>query len=126
MPVAWPAGLPFGVWRPAYAVQSLGLPPMTSQMQSGKTRMRRQYTRRVATLGYGWRFSVSELATFRSFVTNDLGDGTAEFDMPIWIASAGAYQTRTVQIRGGTSGIAEKPQGVDQTLVSCTLDVQGL
>jgi hypothetical protein len=126
MAVPWPNGLPYTVSRGAYAVQSLGLPPVQSPMQSGKTRMRRQYTLRVATLSYGWEFTASDLAAFRAFMRDPTGEGTAEILLPTWIESAQAYQPRVVQIQKGVAGLSEKKIGVQRTLVSCVLDVQNL
>lgn len=126
MAVAWPANLPYAVAQGAYAVQSLGMPPMQSPMQSGKTRMRRQYTLRVATVAYGWEFTARELAVFRRFARDDTGDATSEIMLPTWIESAQAYEPRVVQIQKGLSGISEKKMGFDRTMISCVLDVQNL
>lgn len=126
MPVPWPANLPYAVSQGAYAVQSLGMPPMQSPMQSGKTRMRRQYTLRVATLAYGWEFTAAQLVAFRAFLGDTTGDGTAEITLPTWIETLQAYQPRTVQIQKGVAGVSEKKLGFDRTLVSCVLDVQNL
>ncbi|WP_132254742.1 hypothetical protein [Methylobacterium segetis] len=126
MPVSWPADLSYAVSQQAYAVQALDLPPMKSPMQSGKTRMRRQYTLRIATLGYGWEFTSTELARFRSFIANEAGAGTAEITLPVWIESAQTYASRQVRIRDGASGVSERKLGFDRTLVSCVLEVQSL
>lgn len=126
MAVAWPANLTYAVSRGAYAVQSLGLPPLQSPMQSGKTRMRRQYTLRVAMLAYGWEFTASDLAVFRAFMKAPTGDGTADILLPTWIETAQAYEPRIVQIQKGASGVSEKKLGIQRTLVSCILDVQNL
>lgn len=124
MAAPWPTGLPFFVARQAYAVQALGQAPMSSPMQSGKIRQRPQFTSRVSRLGYGWIFSRPDLATFRSFVADTLGDGAGEFVLPLWIEPAGDYQNRTVMIREGAGGISERKLGFDRTLVSCVLDVR--
>lgn len=126
MAVPWPASLTYAVAQGAYAVQALGMPPLQSPMQSGKTHMRRQYTLRVATLSYGWEFTAAELAVFRDFLRDTTGDGTAEILLPTWIESAQAYQPRVVQIQKGISGVSEKKMGFDRTIVSCVLDVQNL
>ncbi|KQO87342.1 hypothetical protein ASF33_02410 [Methylobacterium sp. Leaf92] len=126
MPAPWPANLTFAVSQQAYAVQALGQAPLASPMQSGKIRQRPQYTLRISRLAYGWEFTAAELGSFRDFVAHTLGDGAAEFVMPIWIESAQAYQNRTVMIREGASGISERKMGFDRTLVSCVLDVRNL
>ena len=126
MAASWPANLSFFVARQAYAVQALGQAPMASPMQSGKIRQRPQYTLRIARVAYGWEFTSAELAVFRDFVARTLGDGAAEFVMPIWIEAAQAYQNRTVLIREGAGGISERKLGFDRTLVSCVLDVRNL
>lgn len=126
MAASWPANLSFFVARQAYAVQALGQAPMASPMQSGKIRQRPQYTLRISRLGYGWIFDPNELAVFRSFIANTLGDGAAEFVMPVWSEPAGDYLSRTVMIREGAGGISERKLGFDRTLVSCVLDVRNL
>ncbi len=126
MAAPWPSNLPFFVARQAYAVQALGQAPMASPMQSGKIRQRRQYTLRISRLGYGWIFGPSDLAVFRSFVADTLGDGAAEVVMPIWIEPASSYQDRPVMIREGAAGVSERKIGFDRTLVSCVLDVRNL
>ena len=126
MPATWPTGLTYLTSRSVYAVQALGQAPLKSQAQSGRTRQRPQYTLRISTLTYGWEFRPGELARFRAFVAGDLGDGTAEFTMPVWIETAQAYQPRTVLIRDASAGIQERKLGPDRTLVSCSLDVRNL
>lgn len=126
MPAPWPTDLPFFVARSAYAVQALGQAPLASPMQSGKIRQRPQFTSRISRLGYGWVFGRPDLAKFRSFVADTLGDGAAEFVLPLWIETAGDYQNRTVMIREGAGGITERKIGFDRTLVSCVLDVRNL
>ena len=126
MAAAWPAGLPYFVARQAYGVQALGQQPRSSQMQSGKVRMRPQFTLRISRLSYGWVFTPADLATFRAFVSDTLGDGTGEFTLPVLIRPPGDYQSRTVQIVNAAAGIAEKLVGVERTLVTCALDVRNL
>lgn len=126
MVATWPAGLPYAVSQQAYGVTQAGQQPMASQMQSGKVRMRPQFTLRIARLSYGWEFTSAQLATWRAFLRDTLGDGTGEFTMPVWIESTNSYETRTVQIVNGAYGVSEKKQGHNLTLVSCNLDVRNL
>ena len=63
---------------------------------------------------------------WRNFLNVTLGSGTGDFTLPLWIQSARAYQTRTVQIVNGAYGVTEKAMGFDMTLVSCSLDVRNL
>ncbi|CAO4179408.1 Phage tail protein [Methylorubrum aminovorans] len=126
MPASWPANLTYSVSQQAYAVQALGQAPLASPMQSGKIRQRPQYTLRISRVAYGWEFKAAELGVFRNFIASTLGEGAAEFTLPLWIESAQAYQTRTVMIREGAGGISERKLGFDRTLVSCVLDVRNL
>jgi hypothetical protein len=126
MAASWPAGLPSAVSAQAYGITAYGQQPLASQVQSGKIRQRPQFTLRISRLSYGWEFTGAQLATWRSFLRDTLGDGTGEFTMPVWIESASAYQTRTVQIVNGSAGVAEKKQGFNLTLVTCSLDVRNL
>lgn len=124
MAAVWPPGLPYIASRQVYAVQALGQAPMTSPVQSGKIRQRPQFTLRIAQVAYGWEFKSADLGTFRSFLNDTLGEGTAEFTLPTWIEPINAYQDRIVQIRGGASGINERKIGFARTLVSCVLNIR--
>ncbi|WP_018261883.1 hypothetical protein [Methylobacterium sp. WSM2598] len=126
MAASWPAGLPYFVARQAYGVQALGQQPLSSQVQSGKIRMRPQFTLRISRLSYGWILTAPNLSVFHEFVADMLGEGTGEFTIPLWIETAGTYQSRMVQIVGASSGIAEKKVGLERTLVTCQLDVRNL
>ncbi|KMO20385.1 hypothetical protein [Methylobacterium platani] len=126
MPASWPAGLPYAVSAQAYGVTNSGPAPVASQAQSGKIRMRPQFTLRISRLSYGWEWTDAQLAVWRAFLRDTLGDGTGEFTMMVWIQSARAYQTRTVSIVGGSDAVAEKSAGFDRTLVTCNLDVRNL
>lgn len=126
MPASWPNGLPFAVSGQAYGVANAGLAPVASQAQSGKIRMRPQFTLRIARLSYGWEWTDAQLAVWRAFLRDTLGDGTGEFTLMTWVQSARAYQPRTVNIVGASNGVAEKLVGFDRTLVTCNLDVRNL
>lgn len=123
---SWPAGLPYDVLRDRYTVGAHSQGLLKSPMQAGKTRMRRQYTVRVATMPWGREFTRAELAVFRAFLFTTLADGAAEFTMPIWDEPSGDYVTKTVQIRDGAAGVAEAPFADGKTLVSFSLDVWDL
>jgi len=123
--LTWPDTLPYKAERDAYKIPNLGLPLITSQMGSGKTRMRKQFTLRITGVQTTIILSPAKLAIFRQFLI-DLGDGAAEFTMPVWVQTAQAYQNRTVQIRGGANGVAEEGHGLTDTKVSFILDVRNL
>lgn len=126
MPATWPAGLPYAVSGQAYGVTNAGLAPLASQVQSGKTRMRPQFTLRIARLSYGWEWTDDQLAVWRAFLAGTLGEGTGEFTLMTWIQAARAYQPRTVSIVGASNAVAEKLVGFNRTLVTCNLDVRSL
>jgi len=122
----WPAGLPYQSLRDGYQIPQMGSAPIKSEMQSGKIRMRRQFTVNITTMNWSRDFTAEQLGVFRSFVLNDLGAGTAEFTMPVWNAPTQSYVNRTVQIDDAMAGISESEAGVGRTLVTMVLKVQGL
>lgn len=123
--LSWPANLPYEIERESYKVSQLGLPPLASQMQSGKVRMRPQFTLRITTIQCTMVFEPVELAVFHEFIRRT-GDASMEFRMPVWIADRATYEDRTVQIKNGVAGITEEVFAVDDTRVSLTLDVRNL
>lgn len=123
--LSWPYALPYEIERESYKVSALGLPPLASQMQSGKTRMRPQFTLRITTVQCSMIFEPEQLAVFHQFV-RDTGDGAMEFRMPVWIPSRAVYEERTVQIKNGVAGITEEVFALDDTRVGLTLDVRNL
>lgn len=125
MALDWPTGLKYRAEKDPYKIPNLGLAPVASPMGSGKTRMRKQFTLRITGLQYTIIFNRSQLAIFEQFV-RDTGDATQEFNMPVWVERAGAYQTKLCQIRMGANGIGYEPHGNNTTRVSFTLDVRGL
>lgn len=125
MALTWPDGLPYAQQRNGYKLANLGLPAMKSPMQSGRTRMRRQYTLRVSTMQVSIVLTAAQLGVFHGFVAQT-GQATAAFTMPVWIASRSAYEPRTVQIRDGAEGIAESEFAFGMTQVSFVLDIQNL
>lgn len=121
----WPAGLPYESLRDGYEIPQLGSAPITSEMQSGKVRMRRQFTVNITTMNWSRDYTPAQLGAFRAFVRNDLASGTAEYTMPVWDAATKTYVNRTVQIENGLAGISESESGVDRTRVTMVLKVQG-
>ncbi|MGX5777014.1 hypothetical protein [Methylorubrum zatmanii] len=125
MTLSYPANLPFDGLREGYSIQNSGQALMKSPMQSGKIRLRPQFTLRIVPVQFQIYFSPQELGVWRDFLWRQLGDGAAEFTMPIWDASRQQYVTRLVQIRDGAEGVSEQPFADDQTLVTGTLNVRG-
>lgn len=126
MALSYPSSLPYDGLREGYAIQNSGLALMKSPMQSGKVRMRRQFTLRIVPIQFQIYFTPQELGVWRDFLWNRLGDGAAEFTMPVWDAGQQQYVNRLVQIRDGAEGVSEQPFADDQTLVTCTLNARGL
>lgn len=126
MTLSYPANLPFDGLREGYSIQNSGQALMKSPMQSGKIRQRPQFTLRIVPVQFQIYFSPLELGLWRDFLWNQLGDGAAEFTMPVWNASQQQYVNRLVQIKDGAEGVSEQPFADDQTLVTCTLNVRNL
>ena len=122
----YPSNLKYEAQRDGHKVPKLGLPSIKSPMQSGKTRYRPQFTLRITEMNVSIHFTPMELGRFLDFVNYELGNGTAEFSMPVWIASANEYQPRIVQIKDAVEGVSIEPLGVDDSLVSFTLNVRNL
>jgi hypothetical protein len=99
---------------------------MKSPMQSGKIRYRPQFTLRITPLQMALPLTPTQHSTFRQFVIGTLGEGTAEFQMPVWIAQARTYTARTCTIHDAVEGITEEPFADDKVLVGFTLDVRNL
>lgn len=123
--LSWPYQLPYEIERDSFKITALGLPPLASQMQSGKVRMRPQFTLRITTVQCSMVFEAEDLARFHQFV-RDTGDASMEFRMPVWIPDRIRYEERTVQIKNGVAGITEEVFAVDDTRVGLTLDVRNL
>ncbi|KMO34329.1 hypothetical protein [Methylobacterium aquaticum] len=126
MAITWPANLPYEGLRDNYGIPNFGLPLARSEMQSGKVRQRPQFTLRITAMDMAIFFTPEQLAIWQSFLVDTLGEGAAEFTMPVWIATTRTHQPRTVQIKDGANGVSEKPFADTKTLVSFTLNVRNL
>lgn len=108
-----------------FGIDSLGQDPIKTPMEAGRTRMRRQYTVRIGTMRWGRFYSAAEMALWRAFLINTLGDATSRFTMPIWDIPSRLYVTKTVMISDGLKGIQESSIGL-KTQVQCILKVENL
>jgi hypothetical protein len=120
----WPAGLPYQGDVNVHKVNNLGLAPLKSPMQSGRTRMRPQFTLQVTAVSWMRDFLPAELVIFRNFVRNTLGQGTSRFTMPVWDGGTRTFPNKTVWINDGLYGISEADM-VSVTTVSMTLMIEG-
>ena len=118
----WPGTVPHrplrGSWRP-------GAPEgMTARrdMEDGPPLSRRKRLGEWTDVQPVIRMTAAELGAFRTFWRVTLNMGAITADMPVWIASAAAYQTRRVCIEGFT----QTPAGGTQTLVALDMKVRDL
>lgn len=126
MSAFYPANLNYENQRAGFKLSSLGLPAMKSPMQSGKVRMRPQYTLRISVMDVSIHFTPEELGRFLFFVNNEIGEGTGEFTMLVWVSAENQYAPRLVQIKDAVEGISYEPFGAEDTLVSFSLNVRNL
>lgn len=63
---------------------------LRTQMDSGRTRVRRTSTFTPTRLSCNWIMTHAELRTFREFYHTTISDGTESFTMPVYAAALGA------------------------------------
>lgn len=95
---------------------------LESEMQSGKTRSRRRNTKVIGVASLTIKMTTAQFGVFKAFVANDLGSGSAEFDMPFWDGTG--CPIRRCRIRGGGQYSYQKTG--PSFFVSLELDVQDL
>ena len=84
----WPGSLP--KFDAANYVLTLGDNLLRSQMDSGRSRVRRSTTFTPTMLSCQWVMTHAELRTFRAFYHDTIADGTQSFNIPIYGAASGA------------------------------------
>lgn len=119
----WPAGVPSKPQLSGWGIDSLAGELLETDMQGGNTRARRQFADTIATMPYAILMSVAEYQAFVAFLMAELGQGAAEFDMPVYTGTGCAV--RTVRIAGGANAVKVQPVGA-RRLVSFQLAVRGL
>lgn len=103
----YPSNLPFKPITDSFQVPEISRPPRWTEFEDGPALGRRSGLGRRAKMAYRIPFdTAAQVAAFKSFVENDLVDGTARFTMPVYVLAAQAYETRTVQIDKGSVQIA--------------------
>lgn len=117
----WPVALPYmphthGIGEPYRG-------NLSSEMEGGNVRTRRTSTVVIGVVPLVLRFSVSEFLTFKAFVADTLGHGSAEFDMPVWNLTAAPV--RRVRLRNDGKYKAQRAAG-NAIDVSFELDVWDL
>jgi len=68
---------------------------LRSEFDNGPARMRRRFTRQLASASFTIVFTSSEYEVFKTFYQEDLLSGTAWFDLPVYTGDT--YQTNTVR-----------------------------
>jgi hypothetical protein len=116
---AWPAGLTYAPLVDAVSVAQPHPAASITQYEDGPARMRRRSYTRIQKLAYAIALKAAEYATFRSFVADDLDDGTAQFTMTVLLPEAG-WATRRVYLEGGQYTARRHGSG---WLVAFTLNV---
>jgi hypothetical protein len=97
---AWPAGIPHEFLRDDFAGAEPHLPPLETEMEGGVVRMRRRFSKAVATVQASIYLSDTQFETFRVWVRDTLLHGTQRFTVPIYVTTG--YATKTCQLVGGT------------------------
>jgi hypothetical protein len=115
----YPAGLPTA---PTSWKVTLGRGNLESEASSGTVRSRRQFTRNVATVELALVLTLAQYATWLAFWRDTLGDGAAEFNMPVWDGHTGC-PARVVKIRN--RGLFEPTRLGANMQIAMALDVYG-
>lgn len=123
MPLPAYPSIPYKPTLGSWQVPQWDLPPLASEMNAGTTRRRSPYTLRLSSMTFDVQMTASELATFKSFYTVDLGNGASRFTMTVW--DGAAYVSRTVAFQKGSAPtFREFAYGV--TSVSFAIQVENL
>lgn len=91
----WPVGLKDQPMVDSWTNPDPYLDPLSTDMEGGNVRLRTRPGDDVQTFQFSLLFSLTEYATFRTFVLTTLNRGTSRFTMRVWTGSA--FETKTVQ-----------------------------
>jgi hypothetical protein len=120
---AWPASVPSKPQLSSWSIDQLARPLLETDMDGGNVRARRKFVDVIAQMPYAVLMTVAEYATFKSFLLTDLGQGAAEFTMPVYTGTG--CESKTVRIIGGANAVKVQLVG-SRRLVSFSLDVRDL
>ncbi|WP_046869355.1 hypothetical protein [Microvirga massiliensis] len=96
---AWPSGLTFKPTMDNYRITEMTRPPLWTEFEDGPPMGRRSGLGRRARIEYRLVFQTpAEFERFRSFIENDLVDGTSRFTMPVYRPATNSYEVKTVMI----------------------------
>lgn len=121
--IVWPQINHYGQDGSWNFLASDGRSRVGSQMDNGRTRLRRRFSSNMANVSFSILLSVGEADVFKYFYDNVLDDGTKWFVMPVFDGSA--YRTHLVRFVIGSS-----PQfsgaGFGSVLVAVQLEIYKL
>lgn len=106
----------------AWSVPAISRGNLESEMQSGAVRQRRQTTLNIATVEMALVMTLTQYATWMTFWRDTLGEGSGEFNMPVWDGHSGC-PVRVVRLRNG--GRFTPARVGNKMRVSFSLDVYG-
>jgi len=117
----WPATVPHAPLAPS-GISEPHRGVLESEMQSGATRSRRQFTAVVGVVDMTIRMTTEQFLSFKAFVRDTLSHGAAEFTMPVFDLTG--CTDRRVRLRNGGKYTATRAG--PRINVSFSLDVWDL
>jgi hypothetical protein len=101
-PPIYPEGLEFAPDVSSFRVLEPYRKPRWTEFEDGPPLGRKSGIGRRAHLSYRINFEApQDFERFRTFVEQDLADGTMRFTMPVWMPATNGYVTKTVQLHEG-------------------------
>ncbi|MFC7399594.1 hypothetical protein ACFQU1_20485 [Chelatococcus sp. GCM10030263] len=120
---SWPASVPSKPQLSSWSIDQLARPLLETDMDGGNVRARRKFVDVIAQMPYAIVMSATQYAAFKAFLLTDLGQGAAEFTMPVYTGTG--CESKTVRIIGGANAVKVQPVG-PMRLVSFSLDVRDI
>lgn len=83
--------------------------PLKTEMNSGDVRMRKRFTKRISPVQFTIKMTSAQVETLRTFVYDDLSEGSSKFTMPVF-GPAGCAD-KTAQLADGTFNASKTAGG---------------
>lgn len=103
---SWPADLPYEADMSAFKILEITRPSKFTEFEDGPPLGRPSGAGRRAKLQYKVPWDDAAKADrFMTFFETELADGTARFQMPVWIPALNGYHERTVMFDQGRASV---------------------
>lgn len=118
---SWPTGVKYKPLRSDYSIVAPHLPPLTTDMNGGNTRSRRQFTSAIGQIQVSIQMPDAQFNTFAAWERDTLGHGSSRFTLPIYYRGGG-WVTKTCWIEKGSYS-ARPDEAAGHMRVTMTLNV---